>query len=147
MYQHRPQLASGTPRMGATRSGMSTRDYPMPQAPPKQPPPPPPSPQRPPDFVVYYQPNCRNSQHILQLLQQYPMSQIYAQDVNLLQTRPQWLVGTPMLADTKLGLVYQGADATTFIQKLCGLQEQHRRKQEVNTLPPEPPRSQITQQL
>jgi hypothetical protein len=47
-----------------------------------------------------------------------PLPNILQQDVQLLTEHPVWLCGTPMLADTKLGLLYKGSDVIMIINHM-----------------------------
>lgn len=76
----------------------------------------------PPKFVVYFHPRCKCSQDILEMFKQAPSNQVYLQNVVLLQHRPEWLNGTPILVDTNLGLLYRGTDAKHLVRNMCELQ-------------------------
>ena len=89
----------------------------------------------PPKFVVYFHPRCLSSQDILEMFKQAPSNQVYLQNVVLLQQRPEWLNGTPIVVDTNLGLLYRGTDAKHLVRNMCELQI----KQFSNPLPPLPP--------
>lgn len=75
---------------------------------------PPPSPA----YVLYIEPGKEPSDRLTTGVQNSGLTQIYIQDVRLLPQRPSWLNGTPILADTKMGLIYRGTDAFVFAQKL-----------------------------
>ena len=71
-----------------------------------------------PDFVLYIHPNCKTSNTIRQRLQNKPLDNVFIKNILLLQTRPKWLNGVPILADAKLGLIYKGSDCLVFLDKL-----------------------------
>lgn len=128
--QHRRNI-SGIPHFGVVRPQPTAMDI----SPPQQvqavaQPPVPPQPQRVPDFVLYVHPQCPRSGELLELLYEHPLSQILTQNVEDIPNKPPWLDGVPTLADTKIGLVYKGSDAMTFVKNLIGLQIKHREKQE-----------------
>jgi hypothetical protein len=74
-----------------------------------------------PEFVLYVHPNSPQSMQLYQYLQKYQLPQVFVQDVTTLQNKPSWLDGVPILADTKIGLLYRGSDAITFVNNLVGL--------------------------
>jgi hypothetical protein len=47
---------------------------------------------------------------------------ILIQDVKDLEEVPSWLNGTPILADTNMGVIYRGKDAVVLTKKMCALQ-------------------------
>ena len=71
-----------------------------------------------PAFVLYVHNKCTTSQSLLAQLEKTPIPNIFIQNIALLQDRPRWLDGVPVLADTKLGVVYKGTDCIVFLDKL-----------------------------
>jgi hypothetical protein len=63
-----------------------------------------------------------------------PLHQVFQQNVVLLQDRPPWLDGVPMLADTNLGMVYRGTDCMIFVEKLMELERSKKSKKPVMDL-------------
>jgi hypothetical protein len=133
------QMRSGMPSFGTLRPQPDATDTDMDVYPPYNKPSsqipllpqtPVPIPQRVPDFVLYSHPSCPRSMELVGLLQFYQLSQILIQDVNTLSMKPPWLDGVPTLADTKIGLVYKGSDAITFIKNLVELQIKNRERQQ-----------------
>lgn len=85
--------------------------------------------QRVPDFILYVHSRCSQSNGLVNLLIQRPLSQILVQDVSAIAQKPPWLNGVPTLVDTKIGLVYKGSDAITFVRNLIELQINNDRRQ------------------
>ena len=126
----RVPLAGAHRTMGVVRSSFRDRDGPAPTRagypPPAHKAPAPAIATQPtitaPPFVLYFHPQCTNSISLLRQFQQTPISSVFLQDVRLLQQRPEWLNGTPMLVDTKMGLMYRGTDAIQFVTTLARLE-------------------------
>ena len=71
-----------------------------------------------PDFVLYFHPKCPTCGLILAKMRTISLRNIYLQNVIMLQDRPPWLDGVPILADTHLGMIYRGTDAMIFLDSL-----------------------------
>ena len=80
-------------------------------------PPPPPQPQAP-AYVMYFKPKCTPCRRMLRTLAENRLSTVFVQNIWLLAHLPPWLDGTPILADTRLGVIYRGTDAQVFLDKL-----------------------------
>lgn len=81
-----------------------------------------------PDFVLYFHPNCPTCRLLLPKLQGQAVPNVYVQNVLLLQNRPPWLNGVPILADTHLGMIYRGTDAMIFLESLAKSKEEEKKK-------------------
>ena len=135
--QQRIPLKGSDRIVGLTRRSINDRVGRIDESSPQPPTPPistPPT-SAPPKFVVYFHPRCKCSQDILEMFKQAPSNQVYLQNVVLIQHRPEWLNGTPILVDTNLGLLYRGTDAKHLVRNMCELQI----KQLSNPPPPLPP--------
>ncbi len=119
--QQRIPLKGSDRIVGLTRRSINDRVGRIDESSP-QPPQPPTSTSSPPKFVVYFHPRCKCSLDILEMFKQAPSNQVYLQNVVLLQHRPEWLNGTPILVDTNLGLLYRGTDAKHLVRNMCELQ-------------------------
>jgi hypothetical protein len=109
----RKPLHSGTPTRGVIRPEEFTSE--PQQLTPTSPPP------KTPSFVLYVRPSCSPSTELLRKIHQNPLPEIFIQNINHMQDRPQWLVGSPTLVDTKVGLIYKGTDAVLYIDRLLAL--------------------------
>lgn len=93
-----------------------------------------------PDFVLYFHPNCPVCRPLLQKLEHKSIPKVYVQNVLLLDNRPPWLNGVPILADTTLGMIYRGTDALIFLESLAKSRSSSLKDhKEVNTRLPPPP--------
>jgi hypothetical protein len=92
---------------GATRMSVNTRSKPEMD-----------NPQHTPEFVLYVHAQCASSDRLLSILKSTPMPNILLQNVHLLTECPVWLCGTPMLVDTKLGLLYKGSDVFMLVNHM-----------------------------
>jgi hypothetical protein len=120
---------SGMPTLGVLRP-IDGSDEPMQPAPPA----------KVPEFVLYVHPDCPKSIELVQLLNKCPLSQLLIQNVCNIDPRPAWLNGVPMLANTKVGLVYKGSDAIIVVNRLIDLHIKSTK------LPPQTNSRQLSQQ-
>lgn len=97
-----------------------------------------------PDFIAYIKPTCTPSRKIRDNLNEHPLPNVFLQNVLLLESMPAWMNGTPIVADTKLGLIYKGTDAQVFISKLIATNKQQKANKRI--IPP-PPLPQMKQQF
>ena len=108
--------ASQLARFMQRRAGVeSPQDQPAPQ--PHLPISPPVTPSRT-DFVLYFHPKCPICTKLLGKLDSTPLDNVFLQNVMMLTDPPQWINGVPLLADTRLGLVYRGTDCMVFLDKM-----------------------------
>jgi hypothetical protein len=89
----------------------------------------------PPAFVLYIHSKCEHCQTIQRRLQDHPLPTVYIQNVVLIQDRPQWLNGVPIIADTHMGLLYKGSDCLVFLTKLWELPHKQIVVQSTATVP------------
>lgn len=76
----------------------------------------------PPEYVLYYLPNCQVYASLRQKLEFHPLKTVL--QVNLLSLggqRPPTLNGSPIIVETKLGTLYRGTDAIILLNKLLQL--------------------------
>lgn len=69
-------------------------------------------------FILYIHPHCPTSRGLSTALRKQPRPDVYVQNVQLLEEKPEWLDGVPIVADTAMGLIYRGTDAVMFMDKL-----------------------------
>ena len=99
-----------------------------------------------PEFVLYVSPKCDVSKALLALIQVIPteLNKIYIQDVTLLSQKPSWLNGTPILGETKTGVIHRGTYAITYVHKLVNIFLQEKpviAEVKSNKLPPQKPQT------
>lgn len=72
-----------------------------------------------PAYVLYLEPTLNLlNQTLLKSIQPHHKDVFKLQIVTKMKERPPWLNGVPILADTKLGLIYRGTDCVTMTKKL-----------------------------
>jgi hypothetical protein len=76
-----------------------------------------------PSYIVYVSMKCPVSAQLLTKLNKKPVPNTLVQDVHKLKEYPTWLNGTPIVADTGLGLIYKGTDALVLLEKLSNIPE------------------------
>ena len=79
-----------------------------------------------PRYVLYVQSNCKYSKQLvnqfvgkINSFSECKDTTIFIQDVSMLREIPEWLTSTPLLADTKMGLVYSAKSCKNYVERLC----------------------------
>lgn len=72
-----------------------------------------------PRYILYTRISCFTSTNLLQRIANSKGGHIiHIQDADAITHRPKWLDGTPILADTELGIVYKGTNAKTVLERI-----------------------------
>lgn len=72
-----------------------------------------------PRYILYIHPKCITCQKLQKSLERSSFRDVFTQNVLLLEDKPKWLVGVPILADIRMGLIYKGSDCLVFLEKLA----------------------------